>query len=138
MSLPIVSDVQAPWYSRTWVGLCVLAGLIVGAFYFLHIPPVAHFITYWTGQDNMSGGHYGLWSGFLGSIQPGLIVTAIVLYWHSSCHVGSCWLPGRHHTADGSLKLCRWHHPEIRGRKLSVEVISELHALGVARQRARR
>jgi hypothetical protein len=121
---------RAPWWSRLWVGLFFLADLLTGAWLIVHIPAVAHFVTYWTGQDLESGGKYGAWSGFWGAIQPTLIATGLIVYWRTSCHHRGCWLPARHPSADGSLKLCRFHHPDIRGRKVTAGLIRELHHLG--------
>lgn len=121
---------MAPWWTRVWAFALVLLSLIVSAWFILHWAPVAHFVTHWTGQDDESGGIYGSWSGFLGSIQPTLVITGVIVYWHSSCHQAGCWMPGRHKSIDGSMKLCRYHHPDIRGRKLTAEVIAELHHLG--------
>lgn len=126
-------ELRAPWWTRTQLGVVVLAAIIVGAFFILHIPAVGHWVTYWTGQDAESGGHYGAWSGILGSIQPTLILTAIVVYWRTSCHNSSCWLPGRFKSADGTMHLCRYHHPHIRGRKVTQELIQELHELHLSR-----
>jgi hypothetical protein len=123
----------APWWSRTQFGLVVLAAMAVGLFFFFHIPVVAHTWTYWTGQDNESGGKYGGWSGFWGAIQPTLIATGLIVYWHWTCHLPGCWLPGRHQLAGGVGRACRFHHPDIRGRKMTQELMHELHNLHLDR-----
>ena len=123
--------ISAPWWSRIWAGLIVLVALIIAVIVIFRIPAVARWwVTTITGQDAEAQGRYGAWSGFWGALQPTLILTGLALYWRTSCHHTGCWLPGKHPTADGSTKLCRFHHPDIRGRKLTAEVIQELHELG--------
>jgi hypothetical protein len=125
---------RVPWWTRTWAGVLFALLFVVCAWFFLRWRPVADWITYWTGQDAETGGKYGFWSGFGGSMPDILLITGgLAAWWHLSCHRSGCWLPGSHRSGDGSIRVCRFHHPDIRGRKLTGEVIQELHELHLTR-----
>lgn len=66
----------------------------------------------WTGADNPSGVAYGLWSGFLSVVLPGLPPTG-VLYWKHRCHTPWCWRIGKFSVHEGEMvwQRCRKHHP---------------------------
>jgi hypothetical protein len=132
--VPVPAAPGAPWWTRTQAGVLFAALLVVAVWFFFRWAPVAHWITYWTGQDNEAGGHYGFWSGFSGGLPDILLLTAFTGYiWHNSCHLSGCWLPGRHDTAGGTVRLCRFHHPDIRGRKMTQALARELHDLHLGR-----
>jgi hypothetical protein len=129
---PAVLPSRAPWFSRWWAGVLLVAVLCALGWLGTHL--AAHWIVHLTGQDNESGGHYGFWSGFGGSVPDILIITGFAgWYWRGSCHHSGCWMPGHHDAAGGCLRTCRWHHPQIRGRKITQEVIDELHHLHLRR-----
>jgi hypothetical protein len=101
-------------------------------------PPLLLLATYWPHARNEiflilgnrleSGGWYGFWSGFAGSIQPTLIGTAVILYWHHTCHASPrCLRLGKYAAAGGMFKLCRVHHPDLLGKHPHSSLIHELH-----------
>lgn len=74
-------------------------------------------LSHFFGLDNLSGAHYGFWSG-VGSIVIPPILTSLpivlVLLRKHNCHVHRCWRIGRHTAtdADGQTHtVCRKHHP---------------------------
>lgn len=70
------------------------------------------------GNRDEAGGWYGFWSGFGGALQVfTLTFGTLALYWHHTCHVSSCLLPGRH-IVDGS-RWCNHHHIAARQRLVS-------------------
>lgn len=130
MTTAALPAIRPPWWSRLWVFALVVLVVLAAVWFLVRWAPVAHWITYWTGQDDEGGGHYGFNSGAGGALPDVLIVTGLAgAYWHVSCHHSGCWLPGKHPSGDGSLKLCRWHHPDLRGRKVTAEVAEELRHL---------
>ena len=66
------------------------------------------------GSRNESGGWYGFNSGAGGAFYMSAIPAVLLLYWHHTCHVGRCLLPGRH-VVDGS-RWCNRHHLDARRR----------------------
>jgi hypothetical protein len=134
-----VPGISAPWWARWQAGLVFLLAVLAALWFFFRIRPVARWAAGITGQDNEAGGHYGFWSGFGGALPDILLITgALAFYWHLSCRASGCWLPGAHTMADGSIRVCRWHHPDIRGRKLTDSVRHELHQLHIARLTGRK
>lgn len=99
--------------------------------------PLAH-LWWWveihTGATNESGAYYGWWSGFasdLGEIT--LLGGAWLLYRKHNCATPGCWRIGKHPTADGTFILCKHHHPDLMGKKFSLEEIHAHHHAAKAR-----
>ena len=91
-----------------------------------------HLLLHWwytiSGANNEGGPVYGSWSGFLGSIQPTLLGSAVLIYWHHTCHESPlCLRWGKHPDASGIFRYCRVHHPELAGQKLTREFRHGLH-----------
>jgi hypothetical protein len=61
---------------------------------------------------------YDFWSGVSGSFLVGAVVFGGTWYFSHTCH-GSprCLRWGKYEAAGGTFKLCRHHHPDLRGRK---------------------
>lgn len=61
---------------------------------------------------------YDFWSGVSGSFLVGVVVFGGTWYFHHTCH-GSPWCMrwGKYEAAGGTFRLCRHHHPDLRGRK---------------------
>jgi hypothetical protein len=93
------------------------------AFWWPHVRDEAFIIF---GNRDEAGAWYGFWSGFAGGVRvfewPVIIG---LLYWHHTCHVSSCILPGRH-IVDGS-RWCNHHHIAARQRLAST---GSAHNLG--------
>jgi hypothetical protein len=66
------------------------------------------------GSRNEAGGWYGFNSGAGGAFYMAAIPSLLLLYWHHSCHVAACFLPGRH-VVDGT-RWCNRHHLDARRR----------------------
>ena len=67
------------------------------------------------GNRDEPGGWYGWWSGLGGALQVFTLTFGVLaLYWHRTCHVSSCFLPGRH-VVDGT-RWCNHHHIAARRR----------------------
>jgi hypothetical protein len=84
----------------------------------------------WTGTDNCVNvpahylqvcKHYGFWSGF-GSVIPwalfsmgGIFAGVTLAFRHTNCHEKGCWRIGKYQLAGGEFKVCRYHHPDLKG-----------------------
>lgn len=63
------------------------------------------------GLDDLSGRWYGFWSGFGSDL--GMFAAAGALLRKHNCHVRGCWRIGKHPVGDGTLIVCRKHHPDL-------------------------
>lgn len=93
---------------------------------------VWHLIVHIMGLDyGVAYGHlvwYNFWSGIAGSFLVGVIAYVVLWYWHHTCHASwKCLRYGKYDAAGGMFKLCAKHHPDIQGRKITAELIHELH-----------
>lgn len=72
---------------------------------------------------------YQFWSGIAGSflIGGGLWSGALGMYWHHSCHVGTCIWPGRHPVEGTPYRTCKKHHPTVPS-KVTATHIADAHA----------
>jgi hypothetical protein len=71
---------------------------------------------------------YDFWSGVSGSFLVGVTVFTVTWYVHRTCHDSwKCWRIGRYQAAGGTFKLCRHHHPDMRGQRPGRELIGQLH-----------
>lgn len=82
------------------------------------------------GSRYEAGAWYGVWSGFFGAIQPTLAGTAILLWYHHTCHAGPwCLRWGKYEAAGGVFRLCRHHHPDLKDHEgPRHDLIAKLHA----------
>lgn len=89
-----------------------------------------HWLSHWAGLDNGSGALYLFYSGIASFILSLSVVGGLIGLWRKhECHQDGCWRIGKHPAADGALVLCRRHHPDIKGRRLTAEVIAEMHKI---------
>lgn len=114
----------------TILGITVLAGLVVLGIWWAPVAShVATFFGFANGQGNSS--HYLFWSGagsdlayltFLGG--------AVAVYRKHNCQRKGCPRIGRHEFTDPrdnvKRNLCWKHHPDIRARQLTAEVIADI------------
>jgi len=71
---------------------------------------------------------YDFWSGVSGSFLVGATVFTVTLYASRTCHDSwKCWRIGRYLAAGGTFKLCRHHHPDLRGKRPHRDLIERLH-----------
>lgn len=99
-------------------------------------------VWYWlvhaTGSDyGAPYGHfvpYSFWSGVAGSFLVGVITFLLLWYLHHTCRDSwKCWRVGRYPAAGGTFRLCRHHHPDLRGQRPHRELIARLHREHLAR-----
>jgi hypothetical protein len=71
-----------------------------------------HFLAHILGQDNLAGGQYGAWSGWVSDLGLFSIfgASAAIVRKHN-CEVHGCWRVGKHSTLGGH-HVCKRHHPE--------------------------
>jgi hypothetical protein len=75
-----------------------------------------HLISHLFGLDNASGPAYLFWSGIAGSFLVNLATFVLVLYVHHTCQDSwRCLRWGKYPAAGGMFKVCRHHHPDLRG-----------------------
>lgn len=87
---------------------------------------VLWFLSHWLGLDNASGSLYLWWSGFFADLT--IFAGAFGLYWHHTCHVGTCWRLGPHPVEGTPYKTCKTHHPKIdHTTAVTVETIHQAH-----------
>lgn len=80
---------------------------------------------------------YDFWSGVSGSFLVGVVVFGSTWYFSHTCHDSvRCLRWGKYQAAGGTFKLCRHHHPDLRGRKPHRELIERLHREHQARHQA--
>ena len=82
------------------------------------------------GNRDEGGGWYGWWSGNAGGLQLfQWAAIAAVLYWHHTCHDSPwCLRWGKYPAAGGVFRMCRHHHPDLRGTRPHREMIHRMHA----------
>jgi hypothetical protein len=100
---------------------------------------VVHWLVHFFGCDY--GAPYGVWvpydfwSGVAGSFLVGVTVFLATWYVRSTCHDSwKCWRIGRYPAAGGVFKLCRHHHPDLRGQRPRRDLIERLHREYTARR----
>lgn len=81
------------------------------------------------GNRDEAGGWYGFWSGFAGGVRVfEWVVIGGLVYYHHTCHDHpGCLRLGKYPAAGGLFKLCRHHHPDLRGERPSRDLIDRLH-----------
>lgn len=89
-------------------------------------------IVHFLGVDyGVAYGHwiwYNFWSGVAGSFLVGALVFGTTWYLSHTCHSSwRCLRLGRYEAAGGIFKLCRHHHPDLRGQRPHRELIERLH-----------
>jgi hypothetical protein len=86
-----------------------------------------HELWHLSGADN--GHWYPLWSGpgsDLGELT--IFAAAIGLYRAHNCQVHGCWRLARHPVGNGTLKVCRLHHPALPDGKITTADVEAAHA----------
>lgn len=80
------------------------------------------------GLDDASGPFYLFWSGIAGSFLVNLGTFFLVFYFHHTCHASPrCWRWGKYDAAGGVFKVCRHHHPDLRGSRPDAGHIAIMH-----------
>jgi hypothetical protein len=80
------------------------------------------------GSRNEAGGWYGFHSGAGGAAWMGVIPALALFYWHGTCHDSPwCLRWGKYPAAGGVFKLCRHHHPDLRGIRPHRDLIHRMH-----------
>ena len=76
-----------------------------------------------------TGPWYGFWSGIAGSFLVNVVTFLLVFYVHHTCHDHAwCLRWGKYPAAGGTFRLCRKHHPDMRGHQgTRRELIHMLH-----------
>lgn len=95
--------------------------------------PLGHWVVHFFGCDyGAPYGHfvpYNFWSGVAGSFLSAALAAGIAWYLSHTCHDSwRCFRYGRYQAAGGTFRLCRHHHPDMRGQRPHREMISRLHA----------
>ena len=71
---------------------------------------------------------YDFWSGVSGSFLSAGIAFLLTWYLSHTCHDSwRCLRYGRYPAAGGTFKLCRHHHPDMRGQRPYRELIERMH-----------
>lgn len=92
----------------------------------------------WHWLVHVSGSDYGLpygtfsfydfWSGVAGSFLVGLVVYLTLWWLRGTCHDSwHCLRHGKYAAAGGMFRLCRHHHPDLKGQRPHRELIDRLH-----------
>ena len=99
-----------------------------------------HLIQHWlathTGSLNTPGTPpiYYFWSGVAGSFLVNIITFLLIFYVHNTCHDSRrCLRWAKYPAAGGVFKLCRHHHPDLKGERPHRELIRRMHAEHKAR-----
>jgi hypothetical protein len=82
------------------------------------------------GNRDEAGGWYGWWSGNAGGLQIfEWVALGLLIYWHHTCHDSPwCVRLGKYEAAGGIFKVCRHHHPDLRGHTgTRRELIHQMH-----------
>lgn len=80
---------------------------------------------------------YDFWSGVSGSFLSAALAAALAWYAAHTCHDSwRCLRYGRYPAAGGTFRLCRHHHPDLRGARPHRDLIERLHREFMARGRA--
>jgi hypothetical protein len=89
---------------------------------------MGHALMHLLGLDSASGPFYLFWSGVAGSFLVNLATFLLVLYIHHTCHDSwRCLRWGRYPAAGGTFRLCRRHHPDLKGARPRREHIRAFH-----------
>ena len=83
-----------------------------------------HAILVFFGVDNEAGKGYAFWSGI--GCDLGIFGAIVAVYWKHTCHVHHCLRWARHPVGDGTLIVCRRHHPAVPN-KITPEHVEQAH-----------
>lgn len=86
-----------------------------------------HWLMHVTGIDSQTSYFYDAFSGAVPCLAL-LALFAGVVGWYRKHNCKKPWcLRWGHYLAADHIPLCRRHHPDLAGRKLTLEVIHRLH-----------
>lgn len=88
---------------------------------------MGHAVMHFFGLDNAGGPWYLFWSGVAGSFLVNITAVFLLFYWHRTCHAGRCWRLAKFPAAGGMFKVCRHHHPDLKGTRPQARHIAVLH-----------
>lgn len=88
-------------------------------------PVIANVLLHVTGGDNGASPWYLEESGFVGLLMGAGFISS--WYKKHNCHQGRCWRIGLHGVGDGSLVVCKKHHPDHKGVKITDAYILSHH-----------
>ena len=91
-----------------------------------------HVIVHGTGSDYTGRyGHivpYSFWSGIAGSFLVGIAGFVLLWYTRHTCQASPwCFRIAKYQAAGGTFKVCRHHHPELKGQRPHPQLIEKLH-----------
>ena len=107
----------------------IVGGLLIALAVAWWFPHVRNETFVLVGNRDEAGGYYGMWSGFGGALQVfTLVFGGMMIYWHHTCHAHPlCLRWGKYDAAGGLFKLCHRHHPDLGGKRPTLELIHRLH-----------
>lgn len=79
----------------------------------------------WWITSSATNSFYGIVSGWLGDL--GLLVGLVMYYRKHNCHVKGCPRLGKHSVGDGSLIVCKKHHPLHHDTRITPEHVQFHH-----------
>ncbi len=87
-----------------------------------------HWLYFFFGLDNLSGSHYGFWSGVGSDIGELAIIAGLYgVYRRHNCHVGRCWRLGRYTVTGTPYVVCKLHHPTVPNGQVTYGRIYQAH-----------
>lgn len=90
----------------------------------------------WLWVLNVTGTHwpqptsqwYNFWSGFGSDIGEVAIIGGLIqIYRKHNCHQTGCWRIGKHPVGDGTIVVCKKHHPGLPNGPITAEQILKAH-----------
>lgn len=91
-----------------------------------------HWVLHVLGIDTQQSRWYDLWSGI--ATQASVLGAAYGIYRKHNCGRRWCWRLGRYQLTDPDTKvtrvLCWRHHPGIRHKHLTADLIRRIHQKG--------
>jgi hypothetical protein len=89
---------------------------------------MGHVVMHLLGLDSAAGPFYLFWSGIAGSFLVNLATFFLVFYFHHTCQEARCWRWAKYPAAGGMFRVCRHHHPDLKGvrpRRAHIAVFHE-------------
>jgi len=127
--------------ARVWLlWILAFAALTLISVSVEYIMPVHNWVLHISGSDDVSGPEYGWWSGF-GSVFPWSVNTVVafwILIWHhmrkNNCHMHGCWRIGTLPVGDPPYMVCKKHHFQATGHKVTLEHLKFHHKLSTRKK----